>query len=273
MREQADFQCAKGKRERRFMMSVYDIVFSPTGGTQRVADIFIRSFCGESSHIDLSDFEKDFSELSFQEEDICIVAVPSFGGRVPAVAASRLGRMQGKGAGAILIAVYGNRDYEDTLVEMQDVLEGAGFSVIAGIAAVAEHSIMRQFASGRPDEQDEKEIAGFAEAVRSKIDSDRGACGLKLPGSRPYREYHVIPMRPQANKDCIQCGLCAGVCPAGAIPKSDPSGTDADKCISCMRCVCVCPQKARSVSKVLLAAGSMKLKKACGGYKRNELFL
>lgn len=32
-------------------------------------------------------------------------------------------------------------------------------------------------------------------------------------------------------------------------------------------------QKARSVSKALLTAGSMKLKKACSGYKENELFL
>ncbi len=50
------------------------------------------------------------------------------------------------------------------------------------------------------------------------------------------------------------------------------SKTDAESCVSCMRCLSVCPQKARSVSRVLLAASSMKLKKACSGYKKNELF-
>ncbi len=59
----------------------------------------------------------------------------------------------------------------------------------------------------------------------------------------------------------------------GAIRADDPTVTDNAACISCMRCIAVCPQKARSVSKVLLAAGSMKLKKECSGYKRNEVFL
>lgn len=254
-------------------MSVYDIVFSPTGGTQKVSDLFTEPFCAESTHIDLSDREQDFAGFSFQKEDICIVAVPSYGGRVPDTAAVRLREMKGGGAGAVLIAVYGNRAYEDTLVELQDILEEAGFSTIAGIAAVAEHSIMRQFAAGRPDKQDEKEIAGFAQKVCSKIESGAASPYLTLPGNRPYREYHVIPMHPQAGSACIRCGFCAGKCPTGAIPKDNPSKTEDGKCISCMRCVSVCPQKARSVSRVLLAAGSMKLKKACGGYKRNELFL
>ena len=80
-------------------------------------------------------------------------------------------------------------------------------------------------------------------------------------------------MKPQTGKACVRCGYCAGECPAGAISALDPSQTDNKTCISCMRCIAVCPQKARSVNKVLLIAGSMKLKKACSGYKKNELFL
>lgn len=254
-------------------MSVYEITFSPTGGTKKAADIFTRSFCPESTYIDLISQKTDYTTYAFGPEDICIVSVPSYGGRVPDIAAKRLRQMKGNGAKAILIAVYGNRDYDDTFAELQDVLEEAGFVCAAGVAAIAEHSIMRQFAAGRPNEQDEKELAEFARRIRSAMESGNAAGALKLPGNRPYREYGGVPMKPQAGKDCVRCGYCAKECPVGAISAEDPSETDNTKCISCMRCIAVCPQKARNVSKAMLIAGSMKLKKECGGYKENELFL
>ena len=112
-------------------MSVYDIVFSPTGGTKRVSDLFTEAFCGQSTHIDLSDLSRDFSALSFDKEDICTVSVPSYGGRVPATAVSRLAQLKGNGALAVLIVVYGNRAYDDTFAELQDTLEAAGFFCMA----------------------------------------------------------------------------------------------------------------------------------------------
>lgn len=254
-------------------MSVYEIVFSPTGGTKKVSDLFTESFSSESTYIDLLDQKTDFSVYSFQPEDICIISVPAYGGRVPDIAALRLGQMKGNGARAVLIAVYGNRDYDDTLVELQDVLEKAGFLCTAGVAAIAEHSIMRQFAAGRPDERDAGVLADFAARVRSKLESGTVPVEPELPGNRPYREYGGVPMKPQVGKACIQCGVCAEKCPVGAISADRPSETDTGKCISCMRCIAVCPQRARSVSKAMLTASSLKLKKACSDYKENELFL
>lgn len=254
-------------------MSVYEVVFSPTGGTKKVADILTTAFCEDSSFMDLSKRETEFSAISFQAEDVCIVAVPSYGGRVPQIAVSRLCQMRGNGAQAIPVVVYGNRAYEDTLAELQDVLESSGFVCVAGVAAIAEHSIAHQFASGRPDVQDEKELADFAEQIRTKMENGILMNHVKLPGNHPYREFGAIPMAPKAAKTCVQCGRCAEECPVGAIPMESPSKTDTEKCISCMRCIAVCPKNARKVSKVMLAAVNMKLKKVCGERKQNELFV
>ncbi len=254
-------------------MAVYEIVFSPTGGTQKVSGLFTRSFCQESTQINLVRRDVDVSVFSFRPEDICIVSVPSYGGRVPSAAVSRLGRIKGNGAKAVLIVVYGNRDYDDTFAELKEILENSGFSCAAAVAAVAEHSIMRQFASGRPDIRDEEELFRFAEVIRDHIESGTLSASLKIPGGRPYREFSGVPMKPRTGRSCNQCGICAKECPVDAILSENSFQTDTAKCISCMRCITVCPKNARSVSKALLTAGSMKMKKECSKRKGNELFI
>lgn len=92
----------------------------PYWGTKRVSDLFTETFCGQSSHIDLANRSNDFSAFSFNKEDTCIVAVPSYGGKVPATAVVWLARMKGNGARAVLIVVYENRAYNDTFAELQD---------------------------------------------------------------------------------------------------------------------------------------------------------
>ena len=228
-------------------MKIYEIIFSPTGGTKKVADIISAGVGADSICIDLTDKDFDFASVAFGEEDVCIAALPSYGGRIPRIAGERLKQMKGNRARVISVTVYGN-------------------------AAVAEHSIMHQFAAGRPDAEDRKELAGFADRIRREIQ----AGGLRnvpaVPGNRPYRTYGGVPMKPRSGRSCTKCKVCAAKCPVGAIPADMPMSTDHDRCITCMRCIKVCPQKNRSVSKVLVAAGAQKLKKACKDRKKNELF-
>lgn len=254
-------------------MSIYKIVFSPTGGTQKAADIFTRVLCEKPVEIDLSKAEENFGKWKFQEEDVCVVAVPSYGGRVPEIAASHLKQMQGRNARAVLLVVYGNRAYEDTLLELKDTLKSVGFRCVAALTAVAEHSIMHQFGNGRPDGGDCKELEQFADRISEELEKGNLSEDVDVPGSRPYREYSGIPLKPRAGKKCTACQICAQKCPAGAISKENPRKTDAKLCISCMRCISVCPQGARSLNRLMLAAASGKMKKACSGRKENELFL
>jgi ferredoxin len=254
-------------------MKLYQIYFSPTGGTKKVTEVLAQTWQCQKEEIDLLKPTVQGEAYLFEKEDVCIIAVPSFGGRAPGVAIEKLAKMKGNGATAILTAVYGNREFEDTLVELQDTLEEAGFCCQAAVAAVAEHSIIHEFAAGRPDEADQEELRAFAKEIQRVLSKENAEREVQIPGDRPYREFGGVPMKPKAGKDCNQCGICAKECPVGAIPVDNPSETDTQKCISCMHCIAVCPKGARKNSKTLLFAAKQKMKKSCSGRKKNQLFV
>lgn len=253
-------------------MKLYDIVFSPTGGTQKVATALTDALDGQVTRVDLTDSKQDFRTVQLTQEDVAVISVPSYGGRVPAVAVKRLCMVHCQGARAVLVCVYGNRAYEDTLVELEDTARQAGFTVVAGVAAVAEHSIARQFAAGRPDDLDRAQLREFARQIWEKLSSG-DLSRPDLPGNRPYKNRGGGGMVPQPGPDCVQCGRCAQVCPVGAINPADAREVDAGKCISCMRCVKLCPHGVRKVKQELLAAVGEKLRPVCSERKENQLFL
>ena len=253
-------------------MSIYKIIFSPTGGTEKVANQFVQVFEQEIKTIDLTNSTTDFSQIELTKNDICVIAVPSFGGRVTKIAAVRLEKIKANGAKAILIAVYGNRAYDDTLLELKTILTNSKFYCIAAVAAIAEHSIMHQFAQGRPDTKDLEQISQFAKKVRQLLGKNDIHKNLILPGNTPYRDYKGLPIKPVARKECTNCGLCAKKCPVQAIPMNNPSKTDGKKCISCMRCISICPIHSRKANKFLIAIAANKMKKNCSERKQNELY-
>jgi len=250
-------------------MAYYLITFSPTGGTERTAEILASAIAEQWNPVNLL---RPVPETDLTPDDICLIAVPSFGGRIPTTSAERLAKIHANGARAILVCVYGNRAYEDTLSELQDVLLTCGFDCIAAVAAIAEHSIIREFGAGRPDTDDCAELTGFGKKIRERLVNPVDH-PLIVPGTHgTYKPYQNTPFVPAETDGCTNCKACAEACPVGAIGDT-PDAVDPERCIKCMRCAAVCPAGVRKLDGKIYAALRERLAPVCETRKANELFL
>lgn len=259
---------------------VNTVYFSPTFSTKEVTELVagemvLAGNIAQGGNIDLADPAQGSAPHTFGPEDLVCLGVPSYGGRVPGPAAQRMENLRGQGTAAVVITAYGNRDYEDTLLEMKDLLTARGFTVIAGIAAIAQHSIAPSIAAGRPDDKDRHELREAARAICEKLDDLASLQDgqVEVKGKHPYKEYGGSALKPAADDSCIGCGTCAAQCPVGAIPADDPAATDRDACISCMRCLKVCPVGARKLDPAGQLAVEQRLSKICKERKENELYI
>lgn len=193
---------------------------------------------------------------SFGSGDLVIIGVPVYAGRVPNVLLKYLQAIEGNGALAVAITLYGNRDYDDALIELRDILAARSFTVIAAAAFIGEHSFSSTLAAGRPDEKDMQILAALAPRIIEKINSREPFGNVAVKGNRPYRSYYV-PKRedgsavydfrkitPQTSEDCIDCKTCAQVCPVGSID-FDNVRELTGICIKCCACIKDCPVGAK----------------------------
>lgn len=240
--------------------------FSPTGGTKKVADAIAAGFGTAVVEMDLT---KSDCAVSLGANDAIMAVLPVYAGRVPQISLDRLACLKANGQKAVAVVVYGNREYDDALLETKDTLEANGFQVIAAAAFIAEHSVVRSIAAGRPDTEDEACCRQFAVDVMAKLDNPTP---IQVPGNTPYVERKTMLIHPAADSNCIKCGTCAKQCPIGAIPVEEPSRTD-DACINCMRCVQVCPLQCRALPTTYLEGATKMLNEKASGYKRPVVFL
>lgn len=252
---------------------IYELLFSATGRTKNVLDIFSARWNEEKARIDLSDVKFDRTKYNFTADDIVILASSVFEGRIPEPAVHKLKKLQGNGAKAVLLAVFGNRSIDDALLEMKDIMTHAGFVPVAAVEASVQHSIVPQVEATRPDAADKEEISDFAAKIKAAMDEKVQVGNLAVPGNFPYIEMGGVKFKPEADEKCISCGLCARKCPLEAIPLDNPKITDREKCITCMRCVEICPVDARALPQEILTRVFTVMKPKFDGRKPNRLYM
>jgi ferredoxin len=255
------------------------ICFSPTNSTKRILQTIASGLTAESTEILDITLPNSLSIEDMKiKADLVLIGVPVYAGRVPLTAVERLQKLTAQGVPAILVAVYGNRHYDDALLELNDIAIAAGFKPIAAGTFIAEHSFATEeypIAKSRPDAEDLTKAKQFGEEIVKKFKSTESPDLIKVPGNLPYKERGpALGIAPDTDKNlCINCMKCVSACPTSAIPTNDPTITNADKCILCCACIKVCPVEARKNTNPKLEALSKRLSENFETRLEAELFI
>lgn len=232
------------------------VCFSPTGTTKTV----LKSIASGIKHpneelIDVTRPEERKNKLITGRNELLVVAVPVYMGRVPSVLTDWLNSIKADNTPTVCVVVYGNRAFDDALLELNDMLVNCGCHPIAGAAFIGEHSFSSAdlpSSVGRPDVNDLLLAETFGRKIRETINSTSSVnkvSNIAIPGNFPYggtkNLWHLDFIAVSA--DCIQCGICAAGCPGGAIDAENSSVIDKDKCTLCCACIKHCPQNAKTM--------------------------
>lgn len=220
-------------------MKITTVYFSATYTTKKVVEHIANQLSKEVSVYDITNSIPN-DEITISKDELLIVGIPVYAGRVPEMAVDRIRQFKGERTRAVAVAVYGNRDYDDALLELSDLLSDNGFQVISAGAFIAQHSIFPKVGANRPDTADFQEMNAFANETKKIFEmGNNKLLPIHIHGNRPYKIPGSIPIFPSAIKTCKECGKCAKLCPAGAIPMERPKEVDETKCIKCGRCIVV----------------------------------
>ncbi len=245
---------------------IHLVYFSATGATARIVSAigsYIASGDIVKHYIDC----RTFSDLLIPADEWVVFGVPVFSGRIPEMVLPFLRKVKGEGTPAILVCTYGNRDFDDALIELQDLVEDNGFYPLSAAAFVTQHSIFPAVGKGHPDDNDMFQIQDFVQQTLQMAERSLLNTRLLVKGSRPYRPIKAVPLYPRTSINCNKCGACVRKCPRQAIAADDPCVVDKKQCASCAACISVCSKRAKSFGGLLYWLVSKHFERS---YKKNK---
>lgn len=194
----------------------------------------------------------------FSAEDLVLFATPVYAGRVPNKMLPFVeGGFTGGDALAIPVIIFGNRSFDNGLIELRNLLEQNGFHTVAAAAVATSHVFSEVIAPGRPDETDWAVLCQFTSKVASRIQTmTEYPAPVEVPGDNPPTVYYTplgvdgkpsmfLKAKPQTYEGmCDGCGICVEACPMSAISAEDPTQVPGT-CIKCQACIKICPTQAK----------------------------
>lgn len=270
--------------KRRVKMNIAStglIYFSPTHTTRRVVEGIARGLQAPiKQHYDLTPPGALAQMRQEFDQDLAVIGAPVYAGRLPSAMLSRLRQIKGGARPAVIVVVYGNRAYEDALIELRDSVFDVGFRPVAAGAFIGEHSYSTSglpIAEGRPDKDDLFMASDFGKTIRETLMTcmSRSNERLQVPGAVPYKELRMLSgITPSVNEAlCSRCGGCVLVCPMAAIDNERPADTNPERCIRCCACVKACPSHAKALDDPRIKHAAEWLYANCGVRKEPETYI
>ena len=263
------------------MQSLKLVYFSPTGTTKAVVQGISRGINQCSVEIiDITRPDARKKPLQTSENELLVIAVPVYMGRVPALLMEWLQAIKAQKTPVVCVVVYGNKVYDDALLELKNIMTKCGCKPIACAAYIGEHSFSSSetpTAEGRPDTRDLNHAELFGRKINEKllsVSSVDHISDINIPGNYPYRgvtKLWSVDFIAISN-ECTQCGICAEGCPVGAIDPENSVLIDTEKCIMCCACIKSCPQNARTMKTGPVKDAAIRLNKLYNERKKPVFF-
>ena len=237
------------------------VFYSAAGSTEKVVTGVAERIAAELGvPMEVYDFtlpENRTETKTYGADQLVVFGTPVYAGRVPNKMLPIVqNNFKGEGALAVPVVTFGNRSYDNGLIELRNELENNGFHTIAGAAVVCEHVFSNKLAPGRPSEEDWEKISAFAKTVAEKVNKmTEIPAPIAVRGEDPVGPYYTplgtdgkpavfLKAKPKTNEElCDKCGTCAKVCPVGSISMENLSEVNGI-CIKCQACIKKCPKGA-----------------------------
>ena len=266
------------------------VSFSPTGNTRQaalaLAGLLAEELGAPRSELDITLPAAREGVHTFSPGELVVFAVPVYAGRVPNKLLPYVQTgFAGGGALAVPLVTFGNRSFDDGLMELRCELETAGFHTVAGAALACAHVFSPRIAPGRPDGADLAALDAFARSAAEKIRAlDAPPAPVAVAGNDPVGPYYTplgvdgqparfLKAKPKTDPArCRGCGLCAQVCPMGSIDPADPAQVSGI-CIKCQACIHKCPAGAKYFDDPAFLSHVAMLEQTFTEPKKNEVFL